>query len=122
MSGFHKNHGPMTSGGSGSASQLTITNPASVPSATTARYHGLARGYCAASASDSRTDETNCSWPGATCRARTAARFASSISSSVTPTAPSLLTLAPRPWQLADYLVRRACPVLVTVIEDSAYG
>ena len=49
--------------------------------------HGLACGYCSASASDSRTDETNCSWPGATRRARTAVRFPSPISSSVTPTA-----------------------------------
>ena len=45
MSSFHKNHGPMISGGSGSAFQLTITNPTGVPSATTARYHGLACGY-----------------------------------------------------------------------------
>jgi hypothetical protein len=51
----------MISGGSGSAFQLTITNPAGVPSATTARYHGLACGYSAASASESGTDETNCS-------------------------------------------------------------
>jgi hypothetical protein len=51
MSSFHKNHGPMISGGSGSAFQLTITNPTGMPSATTARYHGLARGYSAASAS-----------------------------------------------------------------------
>jgi hypothetical protein len=43
--------------------QLTITNPTGVPSATTTRYHGLACGYSAASASDSGTDETNCSCP-----------------------------------------------------------
>ena len=61
MSSFHKNHGPMISGGCGSAFQLTITNPTGVPSATTARYHGLACGYSAASASDSRNEETNCS-------------------------------------------------------------
>jgi len=76
----------MISGGCGSAFQLTITNPTGVPFATTARYRGLACGYSAASASDSRTDETNCPWPGATRRARTAARFPSLISSSVTPT------------------------------------
>jgi len=85
MSSFHKNHGPMISGGCGSAFQLTITNPTGVPSATTVRYHGLACGYSAASAGAWGTDETNCSCPGATRRARTAARFPPVISSSVTP-------------------------------------
>jgi hypothetical protein len=68
MSSFHKNHGPMISGGCGSTFQLTITNPIGPtgpagPAAKTARYHGLACGYSAAS-SDSRTELTN----DATCR------------------------------------------------------
>lgn len=62
MSSFHKNHGPMTSGGCGSTSQLTITNPTGSPPAQTTRYHGLAWGYPAACASALRTDLTNRSY------------------------------------------------------------
>src|ERR1019366_7878282 len=51
MSSFHKNHGPMISGGCGSTFQLTITNPTGSPPAQTARYHGLACGYPPTSAS-----------------------------------------------------------------------
>ena len=86
MSSFHKNHGPMTSGGCGSTSQLTITNPTGLPPAQTTRYHGLAWGYPAACASALRTDPTNRSCPGATRSARTASRFRSVISPRVTAT------------------------------------
>src|SRR6478672_10463240 len=80
----------MISGGCGSGSQLTITNPTGSPSATIARYQGLACGYSAASASDLATSATNISCPGATRRARTASRLASVISSSVTATGATL--------------------------------
>src|SRR5262245_41620866 len=87
MSSFHKNHGPMISGGCGSTFQLTITNPTGSPSAKTARYHGLACGYSAASASASATEPTNRSCSGATRSAMTASRFTSVISPRVTATA-----------------------------------
>src|SRR5262245_34065411 len=90
MSSFHNNHGPMISGGCGSQFQLIITNPtgpAGSSLAKTARYHGLACGQSAAAASESSTELTNRSCPGATRSARTASRFWSVISSRVTATA-----------------------------------
>src|SRR5215467_8028587 len=86
----------MISGGCGSGSQLTITKPTGSPSATIARYQGLACGYSAASASDLATSATNFSCPGATRRARTASRLASVISSSVTATGATLRTVGAR--------------------------
>src|SRR5689334_22303862 len=86
----------MISGGAGSGFQLTITKPTGSPSATIARYQGLACGYSAASASDLATSATNISWPGATRRARTASRLALVISSSVTATGATLRTVEGR--------------------------
>src|SRR5215831_18756304 len=97
MSTFHNNHGPMISGGCGSQFQLIITNPtgpAGSSLANTARYHGLASGQSAAAASESSTELTNRSCPGATRRARTASRFWSVISSRITATSARLQATA----------------------------
>src|SRR5215472_1783643 len=74
----------MISCGCGSTFQLTITNPTGLPCAKTARHHGLACGYSAASASAPATEPTNRSCSGATRSARTASRFTSVISPRVT--------------------------------------
>src|SRR5215831_18414306 len=102
MSTFHNNHGPMISGGCGSQFQLIITNPtgpAGSSLANTARYHGLASGQSAAAASESSTELTNRSCPGATRRARTASRFWSVISSRVTATSARLQATAAASWR-----------------------
>src|SRR5215475_15373246 len=90
------------SGGCGSQFQLIITNPtgpAGSSLANTARYHGLASGQSAAAASESSTELTNRSCPGATRRARTASRFWSVISSRVTATSARLQATAAGSWR-----------------------
>ena len=44
---FHRNHGPMMSGGCGLTSQLSMTNPTGSLPRYTARYHGLPSGVSA---------------------------------------------------------------------------
>ena len=76
----------MIRGGSGSTSQLSITNPTGVSPSYTARHHGFASGISSASRSAPATDPTNIFCPGATSRASTASRFASVIWRRVTVT------------------------------------